>query len=404
MLDYQSVDLQGDKQHSAFFHEYLEKIYQQRQESQLDENILAIHHMLVQVAPQTSAAYIAELLLSTPYKYSESYTDKQFIYHILQIDPECPDLLVREPLGNCEIDIVHLNMLAQTSRKHPQVRYIGEVFNVSDLQAVYKQLHDKQAVLFESTPDQLKPQEVLWTQASVFTHNHYGYIQDPQNSRQYFRLADWEFSAEDLAKFKLAKDMFNNYDLHKYLLPIDHFATRVYCHDREHAILEFLSLAPYYFWGAYNIGDQNSSTNVCRHIQGERELKSPAKVFTANNTPFYTNHIDQLPSPTENFVRAYGRRLHHIAFAVKDGFIGPEENNYRNVDFVVDQLKKAHMQFLDHVIGSCAEGLKQIFSEKSRYSLLITEYIQRCDNFDGFFTKENVAALTKAAGKDDLIT
>ena len=81
-----------------------------------------------------------------------------------------------------------------------------------------------------------------------------------------------------------------------------------------------------------------------------------------------------------------------------------EENNYKNVDYVVDQLKKAHMKFLDHVIGSCEEGLKQIFSQKSKSSLLITEYIQRCDQFDGFFTKENVAALTQAAGLDDLIT
>ena len=107
---------------------------------------------------------------------------------------------------------------------------------------------------------------------------------------------------------------------------------------------------------------------------------------------------------TENFVKSYGRRLHHIALCVKDGLVGDPKNNYKNVDFVVDQLKNAHMQFLDHIIGSCQEGLKQIFSQKSKHSLLITEYIQRCGDFDGFFTKENVAALTQAAGEDDLIT
>jgi hypothetical protein len=157
-------------------------------------------------------------------------------------------------------------------------------------------------------------------------------------------------------------------------------------------------------WGSYNIGDQNSSTNICRNTQSIPESISPAKVFTANNTPYYINHITKLPSPTENFVRRYGRRMHHIAYAVKDGFIGPEEDDIKNVDYVVSQLQKCEAEFLEHVIGSCAEGLKQIFSKPSQYSLLITEYIQRCDDFQGFFTKENVAALTEAAGYDDLIT
>jgi hypothetical protein len=393
----------GDKQNSEFFQAYLHKIYNYRQKSGLEQNIGLLDHFVIQVAPNTAGDYICELLLSIPYDYIESFKTEHFIFHVLRYSTDTPDILIREPLDDTDRDVIHLNLLNPKSAATPQVRYIGEVFQCQDLTELYNQLHHTQSILFESKPSELKPGEVLWTQPSIFTHNHYGYILDSQ-SKQYRRSENYQFSADIKARFKLAKDMFNNYDLHKYVLPVDHFATRLYCHDREHAILEFLTLSPYYFWGAYNIGDQNSSTNVCRHINTSSELHSPAKVFTANNTPFYTNHIDQLPSPTENFVRAYGRRLHHIAFAVRDGFIGPEENNYRNVDFVVDQLKKAQMKFLDHVIGSCDEGLKQIFSEKSKYSLLITEYIQRCDNFDGFFTKENVAALTKAAGEDDLIT
>jgi hypothetical protein len=96
--------------------------------------------------------------------------------------------------------------------------------------------------------------------------------------------------------------------------------------------------------------------------------------------------------------------MHHIAYAVKDGFIGAEENDYKNVDFVVDQLKTCEKEFLADVIGSCGEGLKQIFSKSSMFSYIITEYIQRCDNYEGFFTIENVAALTAAAGQDDLVT
>jgi hypothetical protein len=216
---------------------------------------------------------------------------------------------------------------------------------------------------------------------------------------------EYNFPAADLENFAKTKTLQAQMEIAQYIEPIDHLATRVYCHDREHAILEYLSLSSYYLWGGYNIGDQNSSTNIGRSIHDDiKECNSPAKVFTANNTPFYVNHITKLPSPTENFVRQYGRRMHHMAYAVKDGFIGEEANEYKNVDFVVDQLKSIEKEFLADVIGSCGEGLKQIFSKGSPFSYIITEYIQRCDNYQGFFTVENVAALTAAAGQDDMIT
>jgi hypothetical protein len=33
--------------------------------------------------------------------------------------------------------------------------------------------------------------------------------------------------------------------------------------------------------------------------------------------------------------------------------------------------------------------------------LLITEYVERCHGYEGFFTRDNVAALTAAAGADE---
>ena len=40
-------------------------------------------------------------------------------------------------------------------------------------------------------------------------------------------------------------------------------------------------------------------------------------------------------------------------------------------------------------------------SKHSEYSILITEYVERCLGYEGFFTKSNVAQLTKAAGEDE---
>ena len=177
-------------------------------------------------------------------------------------------------------------------------------------------------------------------------------------------------------------------------------ATRVLAGEREDAILEFLTMSNYYFWGAYNIADMNSSTNVTRNPEIEDEKTSPAKVFTANNTPSFVNSFEGLPMPTENFVRNYGRRMHHMAYEVLDG---DHKSGEKNIDYVVDELKKLGIPFLAKVVGECKDepNLKQIFSKHSQYSLLITEYVERCYNYEGFFTKSNVAALTEAAGLDE---
>ena len=53
------------------------------------------------------------------------------------------------------------------------------------------------------------------------------------------------------------------------------------------------------------------------------------------------------------------------------------------------------------MIGSREDGLKQIFSSASEHSSLIVEYVQRFGDFSGFFTKQNVAELTHAAGVEE---
>jgi len=111
------------------------------------------------------------------------------------------------------------------------------------------------------------------------------------------------------------------------------------------------------------------------------------------------NHLDKLPSPTETFERNFGPRLHHIALSVKDG----ERRGKENIDFVVDAIARQGRRFLLEVVGSRAAGLKQIFSAASPISALIIEYVQRFGDFQGFFTRDNVARLTAAAGVEESV-
>ena len=68
---------------------------------------------------------------------------------------------------------------------------------------------------------------------------------------------------------------------------------------------------------------------------------------------------------------------------------------------MVDSIAKQGKKFLLDVIGSREEGIKQIFSSASEHSSLMIEYMQRFGNFDGFFTRQNVAELTQAAGVEE---
>ena len=65
------------------------------------------------------------------------------------------------------------------------------------------------------------------------------------------------------------------------------------------------------------------------------------------------------------------------------------------VDYVVGTLKEKGVAFLANVVGECLDepNLKQIFSKHSAYSILITEYVERCHGYEGFFTKVECCSI-----------
>jgi hypothetical protein len=241
---------------------------------------------------------------------------------------------------------------------------------------------------------------LIFSFLSDHTYNRVGYVDLPLDSLAPLDLGDRVLLDDDTERPMVeAAEQHTALGLDNKILGLDHMATRVLAGDREDAILEYLTMVPYYFWGAYNINEMNSSTNVTRNPKVNDDKLSPARVFTANNTPSYLNSLVNLPMPTEEFVRNFGRRMHHLALEVADGKVDGEQN----VDVVVRKLQESGIPFLADVVGECSDqpNLKQIFSKSSDYSLLITEYVQRCQGYDGFFTRENVASLTEAAGNEE---
>lgn len=390
----------GDKENSPFFEEYLQRLLTERDRVGLSDMIHEIDALMLTVDPGHSIEYIGELALMTPYNYLVTLESETHWTHILRIDMQSPDLLVREVKDeNIRGIFRSLNEVYPIGSRKPNSRYMGEILRVNDLHGVVELQKSREFRFFSQ--DVLRKMELPGNLAvnkpSPYTHNIVAYVERaPEQIRTYaLGISTIRTDVQDV--YLAAKTLQAELGIDTLIGPIDHLATRVYSQNREVAILEWLSLSSYYYWGSYDIKDQNSSTNVTKNSHRLEEMRSPAKVFTANNTPYFVNHLERLPSPTETFVRNYGPRLHHIALAVRDG----ESNGVENIDYVVNQIQAQGRAFLLDVIGSKEDGLKQIFSSASDHSSLIIEYVQRFGDFDGFFTKDNVAKLTAAAGVEE---
>jgi len=391
----------GDKLNSDFFETYLPRLLDERDRCGLTGMIGGIEALMVTVEPGNSIEYIAELALMTPYHYLVTLDSPRHLTHILRIDMNSPDILLREVKNPDHYDIFRsLNDLHPAGSQRPHSRYLGEILLVSDREKVLELQQAREFRFF--SPDALDeldlPANVSISKPSPYTQNVVGYMERvPHDVRVYHPLGNCSILPRAQDAYEKAKELQRKLDIADLIQPIDHLATRVYSQNREAALLEYLALSSYYYWGSYDIHDQNSSTNVCKSVRPVPESASPAKVFTANNQPYCVNHLDGLPSPTETFVRNYGARLHHIALSVKDGERGGKEN----IDFVVDAIASQGKGFLLEVVGSRDAGLKQIFSTASVFSALIIEYVQRFGDFQGFFTRDNVARLTAAAGAEE---
>ncbi|NYT07829.1 MAG: hypothetical protein GKC05_06205, partial [Methanomicrobiales archaeon] len=130
---------------------------------------------------------------------------------------------------------------------------------------------------------------------------------------------------------------------------LDHTATRVRALERNEAILEFMSLTSYRFDFAVFVRSLNSITSVAR-----LEHEGYAQVFTSGIEPY---RDDRISGPTEEFIRHYGTRVHHMAFRTED------------IGETFAALQRDGMEFLVELVGSPEEGLYQTFSMPSPHTL-----------------------------------
>ncbi len=252
----------------------------------------------------------------------------------------------------------------------PDTRLETFIFTTPDIQE-YVRIQKQRGVQFLTpSPVESDSCSFIQTAPSPFTGNSLGFVEWKGKEQSYLPASGKAvFSLPEKPAFSYLENIGG----------LDHTATRVRAQDRTAAILEFLMLTNYHYDFGVHVKSLNSITSVAR-----RDKDDFAMVFTSGITPYTT---DETSGPTEQFIRNYGTRVHHMAFRTE------------MIENTIARLKGDGMAFLLDLVGSEEEGLKQIFSVPSKNTLLINEYIHRFGGFDGFFTRSNVEKLTEATAR-----
>jgi hypothetical protein len=349
------------------------RVRKERERSGLEGLVGGLVAVIINSETHLQEAAIHEFIRYSGLQLHEAFVDDRQKTYVLKVPGrgmfQSADFLItsRRKGGN---PFKEANAAPKTHDR-PNTRLETFVFETSDIER-YVSLQREADIKFQTGIIDLGNYYFIQTTPSKFTGNSLGFI-EWKGEKGVYR------SPESLSiDCKIVPDSLARPHL-KNILWLDHAATRVRAQDRNSAILEFMRLTNYSFHLAIYVRSQNSITSVLRLSPSDF-----AMVFTSGIAPYVALETS---GPTEKFISNFGPRVHHIAFQTEE------------IEETVAALGRDGMKFLLSLVGSPEEGLKQIFSAPSENTLLVTEYIHRYDNFDGFFTRSNVESLTAATDR-----
>lgn len=333
----------------------------------LDGLVGGLEAVIINVEPHLLRPAVDELLSTTGHVFNQAWEGADYVTCALSLEGSADFLLrCRKKPGN---PFLSFNLNPRTARL-PNTRLETFVYKCRDIEAFVRIQKERGARFLTPEPIRREGYAYIQTPPSPFTGNSLGFIQWKGTEGRYLHPG-----VRELPMLFVKPDLPHLADI-KW---VDHTATRVRAEHRDDAIIEFMGLTGYDFDFAIYVEALNSITSVARFSKDDY-----AQVFTSGISPF--TGVDE-SGPTEKFIHNFGLRVHHVALHTE------------NIDAVFEGLKRSGMKFLVELVGSPGEGLKQTFSETSPNTFLVTEYIHRYGDFDGFFTKSNVTELTRATDR-----
>lgn len=316
--------------------------------SPMEEIFAGLHHVAYRVAPGYGPAAVKEYALKTNYRLSQVGKQKKTgaIFYLLK--------LAHHPVG-----VIFIESAAALSG-YPRLSGLG--FKVSDLSAT------RQVLKFLQCPVNEAPMG-LATGPIAGLSDTFTYVADAG-----FGWLD----SDDFSPIKVDPDWLNIEPEQQVWLrqvgEIDHIAYRIRLAEVETAATQIMRLTAFRFNDCYSVDDQNAETMVFRW--GDHK---PALVASYG--------WDE-SSVVWKYTAKYGPRVHHCAFYTN------------NVLTVIDRQRAHNIQFTTaDMIGSKDRGILQIFSVPSENTHEITEYIERFQDFRGFFDRRSVGELMGSTQK-----
>lgn len=322
-----------------------------------------LDHLIINTQPERISDAVAELLATTGLVCAEAFEDEASITYVLTRAGSADFLVRARKSGN---NPFYPFNQAPKARHLPDTRLETMVFSSSDVNG-YARLQQARGTRFlTAKPVPNGNGTFIQTEPSTFTGISTGVVEWRNGHRRY--------RPDNAAEIPVPVKPDLPYL--KAIGRLDHAALRITADERTAAITEFMGLTGYRFSFAIYVRSLNSITSVTR--LNPREF---ALVFTSG---IPGRDSGDATGPTEQFVGNYGKRAHHLAFDTE------------NIEDTFAGLKEHGIEFMLELAGSEAEGLKQTFTQPSANTLLVTEYIHRYGDFDGFFTRSNVEQLTRA--------
>jgi hypothetical protein len=212
-IDSLGFERHGDKENSLFFEDYLVRLLEERDNMGLTAMIHEIDALMITVDPGHSIQYIGELTLMTPYHYLVTLESESHWTHVLRIDLNSPDILLREVKDpNLRGIFRSLNEVYPVGAKKPNSRYMGEIIRVSNLHDVVK-LQQEREFRFFSQDDVRKlefPGNVAVSKPSPYTHNVVGYLERKPDELRVYSLGVSVIHPEVQAAYDAAKSSGNS--------------------------------------------------------------------------------------------------------------------------------------------------------------------------------------------------
>ena len=178
-MDLKSYKPMGDKENSDFFWEYLDKIYDRREASGINDLVGDMKAVAIQVEHGDAINYMAELHAMGPYRMTDARLTETHKVFLLQSRPEFPRMLVLEPLNPAFEDwVTRWNLLYPLAKRKPNARYIGEIYatpSVEDIRVTLEPQNIRFVYEGDTVSDFYVGEHLTFTFLSDYTYNRVGY-------------------------------------------------------------------------------------------------------------------------------------------------------------------------------------------------------------------------------------